>query len=142
LTEGIVSFFTAHEAIDPKLFQEDVTLKEVEMDPILFKATSDLDTLYMHKAMKAPDMEQFKEAMTREVMNTGKGHWRVVSKEDVPSHSKILPAVWSMKHKRRIETRKVYKHKARLNLDYHEMYSPVVRWTSIHLMLILSIIQG
>jgi Reverse transcriptase (RNA-dependent DNA polymerase) len=56
-----------------------------------------------------------------------------------------------MKRKRRIETRKVYKHKARLNIGghkqeygvhYHETYSPVVRWTSIRLMLILSIIQG
>jgi Reverse transcriptase (RNA-dependent DNA polymerase) len=54
-----------------------------------------------------------------------------------------------MKRKRQIESCKVYKHKARLNLGghkqeyrvhYHETYSPVVRWTSIRLMLILSII--
>jgi predicted SnoaL-like aldol condensation-catalyzing enzyme len=102
LTDGIVSYFTAHEAIDPKLYQEDMTLKEVEMDPISFKATSDPDTLYMHEAMKAPDTEQFKEAMRREVKeHTRKGHWKVIHREDVPSNSKILPVVWSMKRKRR-----------------------------------------
>jgi predicted SnoaL-like aldol condensation-catalyzing enzyme len=151
LTEGIVSYFTAHEEIDPKLYQEDMTLKEV-VDPISFKATSDPDTLYMHEAMKAPDAEQFKESMRREVNeHTRKGHWKVIHKEDVSSNSKILPAVWSMKRKRRIETREVYKQKARLNLGghkqeygvhYRETYSPVVRSTSIRLMLILSIIRG
>jgi Reverse transcriptase (RNA-dependent DNA polymerase) len=147
-----VSYFTTHEAIDPKLYQEDMMLKEVEMDPILFKATSDPDTLYMHEAMKAPNADQFKEAMRKEAKeHTRKGHWKVVCKEDVPSNSKILPSVWSMKRKRRIKTHEVYKHKARLNIGGHKQeygvhycdtYSPVVRWTSICIMLILSILQG
>jgi Reverse transcriptase (RNA-dependent DNA polymerase) len=56
-----------------------------------------------------------------------------------------------MKRKRQIETREVYKHKARLNLGghkqeygvhYRETYSPVVRWTSIRLLLVLLIICG
>jgi hypothetical protein len=65
------------------MYQEDMTLKKVEMDPIVFKATSDLDTLYMHEAMKAPDADQFKEAMRREVKeHTHKGHWKVVRKEE------------------------------------------------------------
>jgi hypothetical protein len=89
--------------------------------------------------MKAPDTEQFKEAMRREVNeHTRKGHWRVICKEDVPSHSKILPAVWSMKRKRSIETREVYKLIARLNLSKHK---GVVRWTSIHLMLIYQLYE-
>jgi hypothetical protein len=41
-----IVYMTTHEAIDPKLYQEDMTLKEVEMDPISFKAISDLDTLW------------------------------------------------------------------------------------------------
>jgi Reverse transcriptase (RNA-dependent DNA polymerase) len=110
----------------------------------------DPDTLYLHEAMRAPDAAQFQEAMKHEVSeHTKKGHWEVVPKSAVPSHSKILPAVWSMKRKRRIESREVYKHKARLGghkqeyrVHYHETYSPVVRWTSIRLMLILSIIRG
>jgi Reverse transcriptase (RNA-dependent DNA polymerase) len=147
-----VSYFSHHEAINPKMYQEDLLLKEFESDPISFKATADPDTLYLHEAMRAPDASQFKEAMKKEVSkHTKRGHWRVISKSEVPSHSKILPAVWAMKRKRRIETRKVYKHKARLNLGghkqeygmhYRETYSPVVCWTSIRLMLVLCTIQG
>jgi predicted SnoaL-like aldol condensation-catalyzing enzyme len=139
LAEGIVSYFTALEAIDPKMYQEDRLLKELEMDP--FSATANLDTLYLHKAMRAPDAAQFKEAMKKEVSkHTKKGHWEVIRKSEVPSHSKILPAVWPMKWKTRIESRKVCKHKARLNLGGHKQeygvhycktYSLVVQWTFI-----------
>jgi hypothetical protein len=34
----------------------------------------------------------------------------------VPKVVKVLESVWSMKRKRDIKTRKVYKHKARLNV--------------------------
>jgi Reverse transcriptase (RNA-dependent DNA polymerase) len=140
LREGIVSYFTSHKAIDLKMYMEDLLLKKSEAEPISFKATTDLDA------------DKFKEAMKKEVSeHTQKGHWRIIRKSNVPDHSKILPAVWSMKHKRRIETRKVYKHEARLNLGsrkqeygvhYRETYLPVVRWTSIQMMLILSILRG
>jgi hypothetical protein len=87
LAEGIVSYFTAHEAIDPKMYQEDLLLKEFEMDPISFKATADPDTLYLHEAMTAPDAAQFQEAMKHEVSeHTKKGNWEVVLKSAVPSH--------------------------------------------------------
>jgi hypothetical protein len=55
--EGIVSYFTAHKAINPKIYQENLLLKELEMDPILFKATANPDTLYLHEVMKAPDAD-------------------------------------------------------------------------------------
>ena len=56
-----------------------------------------------------------------------------------------------MKRKRDIQTGKVNKYKARLNVNggkqeyqvnYWETYSPVVTWMSVRLMLILSIIKG
>jgi hypothetical protein len=56
-----------------------------------------------------------------------------------------------MKRKRRIDTRKVYRWKARLNLHggkqvknihYWETHSPVVRWSSIHLFLTIALIKG
>jgi hypothetical protein len=56
-----------------------------------------------------------------------------------------------MKRKRRIDTREIYKWKARLNVHggkqeygvhYWETYAPVVRWTSIRMCLILSVLQG
>jgi hypothetical protein len=40
------------------VYQENLILKEVEIDLISFKATTDLDTSYMHEAMRAPDAEQ------------------------------------------------------------------------------------
>jgi Reverse transcriptase (RNA-dependent DNA polymerase) len=122
------------------------------LDPIYFEDTADTDTMYFHKAMRAPDAKQFKEAMKKEVKgHMEKGHWEVVCKTDMPSHAKILPAVWSMKRKRQIKTLEIYKHKARLNLGghkqeygvhYHKTYLPVVRWMSIRLLLVLSIICG
>ena len=52
---------------------------------------------------------------------------------DVPKNATLLPAVWQMKRKRHIKTRKVYKCKARLNIDgsrmvhkrdYNQTYAP------------------
>jgi hypothetical protein len=56
-----------------------------------------------------------------------------------------------MKRKRRINTRQVYKWKARLNVHsgkqikdvhYWETYSPVVKWLSIRLFLTLAVVKG
>jgi hypothetical protein len=152
--EGIVAFVASHETIDPLLYQEDKALQQFETDPIAFalKATSDPDTMYYHQAMKEPDSAQFKAAMTKEVdAHTVKKHWEIVRRDQVPSGIKVLPSVWAMKRKRRIDTREIYKWKARLNIGghmmehgvhFHETYSPVVRWTTIRLCLVLSLIFG
>jgi hypothetical protein len=70
----------------------------------------------------------------------------------IPQGTKVVPLVWSMKHKHRIDTREVYKWKARLNvhggrqeygMQYWETYAPpVVQWTSIRMCLILSVLQN
>jgi hypothetical protein len=129
-------------------------MAQFESDPIAFalKATSDPDTMYYHEAMKEPDAQEFRTAMTKEVDDhTGKRHWEIVRRSQVPAGVKVLPAVWSMKRKRRIATREVYKWKARLNVGGHmqkhgvhywETYSPVVRWTTIRLCLVLSLVFG
>ena len=53
---------------------------------------------------------------------------------DVPKNATLLPAVWQMKRKRHIKTRKVYKWTAQLNIDgsrmvhkrdYYQTYAPV-----------------
>jgi hypothetical protein len=63
------------------MYREDLLLKKFEVDPISFKATADPDTLYMHKTMRAPDAEKFKEARRKEVSeHTRKGHWKVIRK--------------------------------------------------------------
>ena len=67
----------------------------------------------------------------------------------MPRGFKVLPAVWSMKRKRRMLTREVYKWKSRLNvgghkqeigINYWETYTPVVAWASIRLLLIISML--
>jgi Reverse transcriptase (RNA-dependent DNA polymerase) len=152
--EGLVAFVATHEAIDPLLYKEDHDLQQFEVDPIAFafKATSDPDTMYYHEAMKETDAQQFQEAMTKEVdAHTSKEHWKLVRRDQVPDGVKVLPTVWAMKRKRRIATREIYKWKARLNIGGHmqkygvhywETYSPVVRWTTIRLTLVLALLNG
>ena len=70
----------------------------------------------------------------------------LVSIKEIPKGAAILPAVWQMKRKRRINTREVYKWKARLNLDgsrqvkgvhYDLTFAPVASWSVIRLYLVL-----
>jgi hypothetical protein len=119
---GIVAYVASHESIDPLLYQEDKALAQFETDPIAFalKATSDPDTMYYHEAMKESDAPEFRAAMTKEVDDhTAKQHWEIVRREQVPAGVRVLPAVWSMKRKRHIATREVYKWKVRLNVGGH-----------------------
>jgi hypothetical protein len=115
--EGTVSYFTAHEANEPKVYEEDLILKELVLDAIAFKATSNLDTLYLQEDMLAPYDAQFREAMKELNEHTRKGHCRVIRQPDVP-HPKVLLMLWT-KRQRRIETCKVSKPKARLILWGH-----------------------
>ena len=77
-------------------------------------------------------------------------HWELIPISQVPKGTKVLDSVWAMKRKRDIITRKVYKHKARLNVhgrqqefgvDYFQTYSPVVNWFSMRVTMLLSIIN-
>jgi hypothetical protein len=105
------------------------------------KAVKDPDTLYMHKALKAPDDNKFKEAMVLEInQHTIRNNWTPVHKDTLPEGTIILPAIWAMQHKRRIDNHKIYKWKSRLNLGGHKMqqgihfdetFSPVVTWQTI-----------
>ena len=117
-------------------------------DPIAFAASSSPDTLYYHQAMKAQDRQQFKDSMQTEIdAHIQEGTLVVVPRKSVPKGKTILPSVWSMKRKRRIQTNEIYKHKSRLNLHggkqvkgehFTESFAAVVQWTSIRLMLIVS----
>ena len=121
-------------------------------DPIAFKASSDPDTLYLHQALKQKDRNKFIEAMVKEVHDhESRYHWRVIKRTMIPDGHKVLPAVWAMRRKCCIQTKEVYKWKARLNIhggkqehgvNYWETYSPVVNWAAIRLCMILSIINN
>ena len=116
-----------------------------------YKATADPDTLYYHEAMKEPDADRFREAMAKEWDDQdNNNNFTITPISDVPEGEPILPAVWQMRRKREVSTGKIKKYKARMNLDgsrmkkgidYDLTYAPVVRWSSIRLTLILSLLN-
>jgi hypothetical protein len=92
------------------------------------------------------------EAVVKEVNGhiTSK-HWILITISQVPKGVKVLDSVWSMKRKMDTKTRKVYKHKARLNvhggqqefvLNFFETLSPVVDWFSVRLIFTLALLSG
>ena len=121
-------------------------------NPVVYAASADPDVMYLHEALRAPDREQFLEAMRKEIADQEKNNnWRVVNKKQVPHGTKILDMVWAMRRKRRIDTREVYKWKARLNVhggqqehgvNYWETYAPVVGWATIRFFFVLSLLRG
>jgi hypothetical protein len=102
-------------------------------DMVAFSASSDPDVMHYHQALKQPDRKQFVEAMIKEITAHTEG-------DQVPAGHHVLPAVWAMHRKRRIDTQEVYKWKARINihggkqtkgLNYWDTYAPVATWSSI-----------
>lgn len=143
--------FVAFEAIaiepsDAGKYDEGIT------DPVAFAASANVDTMYVDQALRAHDSDKFKEAMLEEFdSHTNNGHWMLVPKTAIQTWNKLVPAVWSMKRKRRIDTREVYKWKARLNMHggktvkgihYEETTSPVIKWFTLRLALTLTTIHG
>ena len=126
--------------------------QELRDDPIAYLAKMDNDTMYLHQALNEPDRDQFIKAVIKEVNDhISRGHWDLVPMSEIPQGEKVLDAVWAMKRKRNILTRKVYKWKARLNIhggqqeyavNYYDTYAPVVTWPAIRLLLTLSIINN
>ena len=145
--EGVPGELLCLEALFPD-GASNYKLMQMEDNPLMaYKATSDPDTMYHHEAMREPDKEEFKQAMIKEVKDQmDNGNFSIIKISKVPKGKTILPAVWQMKRKRDIRTRKVKKYKARLNIDgsrmqkgihYDETYAPVASWKSIRLLLIL-----
>jgi hypothetical protein len=82
-------------------------------DPIAFSATSDPDTMYWHQAMQEPDKAEFIKAAVSEVKShVDNQHFTLMRRNDLPKSTRVLAAVCSMKCKRRILTRAIYKWKA------------------------------
>jgi Reverse transcriptase (RNA-dependent DNA polymerase)/GAG-pre-integrase domain len=131
---------------------EEYEIQREMADPIAFAASADPDVMYLHEAMKQPDRKEFVQAMVDEVTtHTERGHWKIIEIGKVPVGTKILPAVWAMRRKRRIMSREVYKWKARLNVhggkqtygvDYWETYAAALKWSSIRFFLTQALING
>jgi Reverse transcriptase (RNA-dependent DNA polymerase) len=123
-----------------------------DTSPVTMAVTSDPYTIYYHEILNQLDKHKFIEAMEREIDDhNGKGHWKLVRKNELEKGTRVLPSVWAMRRKRDLSTGDVVKWKARLNvdgskqqagIDYDQTYAPVTSWVSVRLILILAVLQG
>ena len=121
-------------------------------DPLVYQASihKDPDLPGYVEALTGPDREGFYEGMRQEIKELKcKNTWTPIlrSKMQQCGH-KALPSTWVF-HCKRFPDGSIRKLKARLcvrgdkqvpGIDFTESYSPVVQWTSIHLILILSLV--
>ena len=132
--------------------QRQYEIQKGMQEPVAYAASENPDIMYLNEAMKAPDHDQFKKAMDKELKDhIARKHWEVVPRSEVPKGMRVLDMVWAMRHKRHIDTREVYKWKAWLNvhggqqqcgINYWETYAPVVTWQTIHFFFVLAIIRN
>lgn len=117
-------------------------------DPISIMLTGNQDNFYYHEILREPDVKEFVAAMHAEINdhNTN-GNWLPILRNTLPAGIKVIPSVWAMRRKRKLTDGKVYKWKARLNVDgskqikgvnFWETYAPVAQWISIRLILCMS----
>lgn len=152
-----MKYQTRNSSVEGEIFCYETLYPDHETfeDPLMaYKATSDPDTMYMHQALKQHDRAEFVKAMQKEVEDQlQNGNFEIVRVDEVPTEATILPAVWQMRRKRDIKTRKVKKYKARLNIDGSRMvkgvhydpnkqYAPVASWNSIRTLLTMTALHG
>jgi hypothetical protein len=103
------------------------------------------------QAVSGPDCDEWEAAMQAELDTlTGMKTWMVVPRSEAESKGRrIIKSTWAFRQKRTLDGVPT-KKKARLcmrgdtmkkDVDYFESYSPVVQWSSVRLMLILSIVH-
>ena len=121
--------------------------------PLAFSARANAeDNPTLEEAMSLPDREGFIAAMHLELEQLeSMNAWIVVPREKaIATGRKILGSTWVFKRKRYPDG-SVKKLKARLvargdqqieGVDYFDSFSPVVQWSTIRLLLIMSIMLG
>jgi hypothetical protein len=107
------------------------------------------DTLTQSQMLKTPDKTQFLEAQLPEIRGLEKmGVFQYQHISDLPPTAKWLSSIWSYRWKRR-PNGELLKHKARICVDgsqqlhgrdYWETYAPVITWSTVRLVLLLSTI--
>ena len=120
--------------------------------PFAFAARANAeDTPNYTEAMASPDAEGFREAMQLEIDQLQSMQaWIVVPRQKaIDMNKKVIDSVWAFKRKRYPDGL-VKKLKARLcirgdqqkeGVDYFDTYSPVVSWSTVRLLLILSVMM-
>ena len=109
-------------------------------------------TLYYHEILREPDRDHFIEAMHVEANDQfDNGNFSIILRKHLPEGAKVHRCVWQLKRKRDIKSGKIKKYKARLNIDGSTMvkgrdfdltYAPVSKWSTIRLLLLLTIVNS
>jgi hypothetical protein len=116
------------------------------------KKGQDPDYPTFEQVMRSPDVLDWKKAMDKEITTlVDMKTWTIVPRSmAVAAGKKVIPVTWAFRQKRDPMGNPT-KKKARLcvqgdtmvaGVDYGESFSPVVQWSSVRLMLILSIVHG
>ena len=121
--------------------------------PYTFKAslTHDSDTPNIGEAMTGPYIEEFKEAMGREI-NELESHdtWNIIDRKSLPEGVNILPSTWDFNIKHYLDGR-LRKFKERFcargdkqveGIDYVYKYAPVVSCSTVRMMMRISLNQN
>jgi hypothetical protein len=124
----------------------DTTVNWLHPFALAAKANAD-DNPDWHTAMNGPDREGYWNAMCKELetLTEQKHAWDVVDREPWMN---VLPSTWAFKCKRypdglikKLKARFCVRgDRQRAGVDYFETFAPVVSWTTVRLMLILSLI--
>jgi hypothetical protein len=109
------------------------------------------DTLTQSQMLKTDDKDAFIAAQIPEIRGLEKmGVFDYKAIHNLPPRARLLSSIWSYRRKRR-PNGELIKHKARLCVDgsqqqhgrdYWETYTPVVSWSTVRLILLLSTILG
>ena len=130
-------------------------------DPVAFAAMqralkkpkkgSDPDYPMYHQAMSSPEYRYWQDAMLKEIRTLEKmGTWKTILRSSVPANKRVIKSTWAFRLKRSPDGTPT-KYKARFcvrgdmevkGVDYFESYSPVVQWSTVRLLLIMSIVHG
>jgi hypothetical protein len=117
--------------------------------PCAFLSNQEKDTLHYGEMLGAEDRPQFVAAMKKEIDGL-QDILEVVTRTSLPPDVKPLPAIWAFRRKRNPDWT-INKWKARINahggrqqhgVNYWETYAPVVNWSTVRLVMILSLLNG
>ena len=77
-------------------------------------------------------------------------NWKVIPLSQVPKGTKLIDTVWTFARKRKLDTREVYKWKARLTvhggqqihgINFWDTYAPVVMWPTIRFFFCIALLR-
>ena len=107
------------------------------------------DVLSQSQMLKAPDRADFEKVQIPEIRGLEKlGVFQYHNIRSLPKTAQLLNSIWSYRRKRK-PTGELLKHKARIctdgsqqkfGIDYWQTYAPVVNWSTVRLVLVLSAI--